>query len=373
MFTDLAGELSMSGNAKKVLLFLALALLFLVNPLTSLALNSVVYAVLFYSPSCGQCHKVIDEELPPLLEKYAGQLVVVGIDVTVPDGQKLYRSTVEEFGIPDERLGVPALVVGETVLVGSLEIPQQFPGIIEAGLASGGINWPNIPGLDSVLTEYQGQTPQESSNNLDTATRSSDSIISSLSERFSRDLTGNLIAVITLLAMLASAIAVIILMFINNLDKPRPWPRWVIPTVALLGLFVAGYLAYIEISQSEAVCGPVGDCNTVQQSPYAVLFGILPVGLLGIIGYLLIGALWLVQVYGPPAWKRAAAVMIWGFALCGVIFSIYLTFLEPFIIGATCAWCITSAILMTILLWASSGSAKRAWHSQPHNISTDTL
>jgi len=31
----------------------------------------------------------------------------------------------------------------------------------------------------------------------------------------------------------------------------------------------------------------------------------------------------------------------------GVLFTIYLTFLEPFVIGATCMWCITSAILMT--------------------------
>ena len=33
----------------------------------------------------------------------------------------------------------------------------------------------------------------------------------------------------------------------------------------------------------------------------------------------------------------------------GILFSIYLTFLEPFVIGATCAWCVTSAILMTVL------------------------
>ena len=363
----------MSGSSEKVLLFLALALLFLAKPLTSFAQNPIVYAVLFYSPSCGHCHKVINEDLPPLLEKHSGQLVIVGIDVTLPEGQKLYSATVDKFGIPDERLGVPALVVGETMLIGKNEIPQQFPGIVEAGLASGGINWPNIPGLDSVLTEYQDQTTQESSNNLDTATISSDSFISSLSERFTRDLTGNLIAVITLIAMLASVLSLTILMFNDDISKPPLWPRWVIPTAVLLGLLVAGYLAFIEITQSEAVCGPVGDCNTVQQSPYAVLFGILPVGVLGIIGYLLIGALWLVQSHGLLVWKRAAAVMMWVIALCGVIFSIYLTFLEPFIIGATCAWCITSAIVMTILLWASSGSAKRAWHSHPHDISPDSI
>jgi uncharacterized membrane protein/thiol-disulfide isomerase/thioredoxin len=348
---------------KKVLFTLALAILFLSKPVTSLAQNSIVYAVFFFSPSCGHCHKVIEEDLPPLLEKYAGQLVIVGIDVSIPEGQKLYRATVDEFGIPDERLGVPTLVVGETVLVGSLEIPQQLPGIIEAGLASGGIDWPNIPGLDTAIPEYLEPSAQENPSNLDTTPKSSDSLITSFSNKFLLDPTGNLISVITLLAMLASVIAIIILLFSNDLAKPPLWPRWVIPAAVILGLFVAGYMAYIELTQSEAVCGPVGDCNAVQQSPYAVLFGILPIGMLGIVGYLLIGALWLVQEQGPEAWKRAAAVLIWGLVSFGVLFSIYLTFLEPFIIGATCAWCITSAILMTILLWASSGSAKRVWQS----------
>ena len=45
----------------------------------------------------------------------------------------------------------------------------------------------------------------------------------------------------------------------------------------------------------------------------------------------------------------------------GVLFSIYLTFLEPFVIGATCAWCITSAIVMTLIFWVSTGPAKQAW------------
>ena len=47
-------------------------------------------------------------------------------------------------------------------------------------------------------------------------------------------------------------------------------------------------------------------------------------------------------------WAKAGLLC---FALFGVLFSIYLTFLEPFVIGATCAWCITSAIIMALILW----------------------
>jgi len=44
----------------------------------------------------------------------------------------------------------------------------------------------------------------------------------------------------------------------------------------------------------------------------------------------------------------------------GIAFSIYLTFLEPFVIGATCAWCLTSAIVMTALFWLAAPRARSA-------------
>ncbi len=43
-------------------------------------------------------------------------------------------------------------------------------------------------------------------------------------------------------------------------------------------------------------------------------------------------------------------------ALFGLAFSTYLTFLEPFVIGATCAWCLTSAVCMLGVALASAGS-----------------
>ena len=54
-------------------------------------------------------------------------------------------------------------------------------------------------------------------------------------------------------------------------------PRIVILILLLLGIGIASYLSFVETSGTEAVCGPVGDCNTVQASDYARLFGILPV------------------------------------------------------------------------------------------------
>ncbi|MEA3350259.1 MAG: vitamin K epoxide reductase family protein, partial [Chloroflexota bacterium] len=110
----------------------------------------------------------------------------------------------------------------------------------------------------------------------------------------------------------------------------------------------------VEITRTEAVCGPVGDCNTVQQSPYARLFGILPIGVLGVSGYVAILVAWAFQHYGPENWRTLAAQGVWAMTLFGTLFSIYLTFLEPFVIGATCAWCLASAVVITMQFWAAS-------------------
>lgn len=120
--------------------------------------------------------------------------------------------------------------------------------------------------------------------------------------------------------------------------------------ITVAGILVAGYLAHVEVTLSEAVCGVVGDCNTVQQSSYARIVGI-PVGVLGIVGYLAVSGLWIVKRVRPSRWIDAALFVA---ALLGVGFSIYLTFLEPFVIGASCVWCLTSAVLMLLLLWVSA-------------------
>jgi uncharacterized membrane protein/thiol-disulfide isomerase/thioredoxin len=358
------------------------------NP--SLANQVVVRAVLFFSPSCGHCHTVIQQVLPPISEKYGEQLEILLINITTPEGRQLFQSAAEYFKELREIRGVPTLVVGEQVLIGSLEIPEQFPNIIEAGIQSGGIEWPSIPGLAEALPpppDAEDEEQKEASA-LPLETQSIDSLnppaqvsLASANEpplilsadnstenplfiqRFLQDPLGNSIAVVTLIGMLVSTFAVGYYFVrtpddnMRSLPRAISWPEWAIPVLCLAGLGVAGYMSYVEITQVEAICGPLGDCNTVQQSPYATLWGFLPVGILGMIGYLGIGASWFFYRFGPALIRKYFTLAMWGMALLGTLFSIYLTFLEPFVIGATCAWCITSAVLITMLLWASTGPA----------------
>jgi uncharacterized membrane protein len=363
----------------RILLFL-LALALLGAAVPAFAAEPVVRAVLFYSPSCPHCHDVIDNDLPPLIEQYGEQLEIVGINTAHPDGQSLYQAAVQQFAIPQERLGVPCLIIGDRVLVGSVEIPQYFPGLVESHLAEGGVDWPAIPGLADLFVETPVEptpaaaeqpdpTPVELSATGNTSgpaeTAPSGAVAAaddgppattaglgdvaasfagdSVADRFRRDLAGNSLAVV----VLAGMVLVVVASFrrTTSSEAAPGWQSWAILVLVVAGLAVSAYMTVVETTGAEAVCGPVGDCNTVQQSSYATLFGFLPVGVLGLIGYAVLGVAWLAAHLGRISFTPLV-LMAFG----GTLFSIYLTFLEPFVIGATCLWCLSSAVIITLIL-----------------------
>jgi uncharacterized membrane protein/thiol-disulfide isomerase/thioredoxin len=360
---------------------------------------AVVRAVLFYSPGCGHCYLVITETLPALFEQYGNQLYIVGVDVSQPEGQALFVTALQHFNL--ESGGVPFLVVGDIYLVGSVDIPEKFPGLIELYLAQGGTDWPAIPGLVEALSVVQPDaepaTPTTQTEFTPTAMalEAADSLTPTLQvsatpeafvpkptpgliiagsysgnfrDRFTRDLQGNTLAVFVLASMIFSVGGAIpYFRRLPRLRKERPrrslWSEWLTLALCIIGMIVAGYLAYVETANVEAVCGPVGDCNTVQQSEYARLFGLLPIGILGLFGYSLILVAWLARRYASGRIAVYASLALMMMSAGGLLFSIYLTFLEPFVIGATCAWCLTSAILMTALFWLSLAPGQRALFS----------
>jgi uncharacterized membrane protein len=161
--------------------------------------------------------------------------------------------------------------------------------------------------------------------------------------------------------MLISVIWVIILFNREGTIWLEKIPAWWVPVLSVIGIAVSFYLTYIEYTQAPVVCGPVGDCTSVQQSQYAKLFGLVPIGLVGIIGYLGVMVVWIAARKTSGATQKLLDFILWVLAWLGVLFSIYLTFLEPFVIGATCMWCISSAMVMTLLLWATTGRAKNFW------------
>jgi uncharacterized membrane protein len=323
----------------------------------------VVHAILFFNPDCENCHLVMTENLPPLQSQYGDQLAILQIDTSKPDGLHLYQAMVRHFELPNDRLGTPAIVLGNTILVGADEITNSLPGVVEEGLAAGGINWPEIPGLASSVKTNIYPGPQVYPQPIIESTQSLQNEKTSTWDRFTinfkKDPLANSVAVVILVGMVISILVILPILIHSILAETPPQntnhiPGWIIPLLVVVGLGVAGYLSYIEVASRQAVCGPVGHCNEVQFSPYAKLFGILPIGLFGLVGYTACAFAWGINKYGPNGLRTLSALSLWGMSLFGVAFSIYLTFLEPFVIGATCMWCLSSALLITALLWVTT-------------------
>jgi uncharacterized membrane protein len=366
----------------------------------------IARALLFYSPTCGHCHQVITEVLPPLFEQYGDQFLILGIDVSTEYGSTLFGATIEQTGFPEEQAGVPFLVIGDKIMFGSVQIPEELPGLLEESLAGDGIAWPELPaiqeflltqgfinadGQDSTPTPLPAtptieptapaETPAETVLLEPTATKAPEptsteepapepillvtdqplpeTFWETLVFRFNHDRTANTIAVIVLLFLIG--VVVYIAIHFMRASVLKTWPDWVLPVLLVIGLGIAGYLATIETTGAKAICGPVGDCNAVQESKYATLFGFLPVAILGIIGYLVIGAAWLVGKKTSGQVQFLSKIVMFLAALFGLLFFIYLTFLEPFVIGATCAWCISSAIIMALINLFTLPVALEAW------------
>lgn len=118
--------------------------------------------------------------------------------------------------------------------------------------------------------------------------------------------------------------------------------------LAIIGLVDSLYLSWIKVSGKLALCGPIGDCESVNSSKYAEIAGI-PIAFLGAGAYLAI----LILLYLESLnyfWKEYSPLIIFGMSLVGVLYSAYLTYLEIAVIRAICPYCVVSAIILVFLL-----------------------
>lgn len=115
--------------------------------------------------------------------------------------------------------------------------------------------------------------------------------------------------------------------------------------LAIVGAGIAAYLTVVHFADQPIVCSSIGDCELVNSSEYARLAG-MPVAVLGLMAY---AALFAVS---SAAWLRrdgALLIAAWGIAFAGFAFSVYLTYIELYVLDAICVWCVGSATVMTAL------------------------
>ena len=111
-----------------------------------------------------------------------------------------------------------------------------------------------------------------------------------------------------------------------------------------VGLCLAAYLTYVHYSGITPPCSIKGNpCSEVQKSQYSLLIGI-PVALIGLLGYIAILGSLLLAPDGERARLVTMALVLGGFG-----FSLYLTYRELFTLHKICEWCVSSAVIMTVL------------------------
>ncbi len=125
--------------------------------------------------------------------------------------------------------------------------------------------------------------------------------------------------------------------------------------LCVLGIILSSYLTYLhyvpeELDASFCNISDYLSCATVNKSRFATLFGI-PVALLGIIGFVIMGVLAINKRY-------PSGTALFFLSLSSLIFMLYLTGAEIFIIGAVCVLCVMVAaitLFIFLLSWENYG------------------
>ena len=121
--------------------------------------------------------------------------------------------------------------------------------------------------------------------------------------------------------------------------------------LSLAGLFISGYLYLYKIGRIGSLACGTGGCETVQLSPWSRFAG-LEVSLIGVLGYagLLALSLASLQTDASRQWPVRAIMVAAGL---GVAFTLYLTYLELFVIHAICRWCVASGVIIVAIFVAA--------------------
>ena len=129
----------------------------------------------------------------------------------------------------------------------------------------------------------------------------------------------------------------------------------VLAALDLIGLGIASYLSYEELTGGPVLCpkiGVLGGCQTVANSPYSCPFFNIPVAVYGVI---LSITLFCLAIY----WWRTNDYRIllahYFLSFIGVAFEGWFQFAQIFLIGAVCIWCesygISLILRFVIALW----------------------
>ena len=138
-------------------------------------------------------------------------------------------------------------------------------------------------------------------------------------------------------------------------DVSKPYNQGVSPItlnrilliLGVLGLFVSGVLTAQHFYNLQIPCTAGGGCETVARHSSSYLFG-FPVAYFGFGGYFLLTGLTLVRMFTGSLLSRLFVGLGYLGSAIGMVASLYLQYVSFTQIHATCAWCLTSAVVMVL-------------------------
>lgn len=119
----------------------------------------------------------------------------------------------------------------------------------------------------------------------------------------------------------------------------------------VIGLLVSIYMTIYAITSNDNMCIGSQDCSVVNASRYSKIniAGLeIPVAVLGVVGYAAILGVLLFEKK-LDFLQQNGTLVFFGLALTGFLFTLYLIYLEVFLIRAYCPFCIASQSAMTLI------------------------
>lgn len=129
------------------------------------------------------------------------------------------------------------------------------------------------------------------------------------------------------------------------------WSNVVVALLALVGLGDALYLTVQDLTGQTLRCTIVSGCSEVLSSPYAH-FGPVPLAALGALAYFTVFSFAILGAFG----YRSARPALAGLSAIMFLMSLWLLYLQAFVIHHFCQYCLLSAAvttLITIIVWGS--------------------
>lgn len=134
-----------------------------------------------------------------------------------------------------------------------------------------------------------------------------------------------------------------------SLNNKIIWSRRGILVAALLGLFASSYLLYTYTTGSDLKCGAMQHgCDAVRLSEWASWFGV-PTPVFGVIFYIAVIIILLARAYAPDRKPKLARLGQIVFGAAGFGESVFLTYVQRFVIEQYCTWCLASAVAATAI------------------------